>query len=109
MTGVLERTTLSPAEYLRFEWRTVLSIYELVNTGFLGTRLLSPHFSVSTEFWTQGCFPRIFVSFSYTCVGNMGCTPSLCYDDVVRGVINSRGILQNIALYNGVCAEARTF
>jgi hypothetical protein len=39
----------------------------------------------------------------------MGCTPSLCYSDVVRGVINSRGILHNIALYNGVCAEARTF
>jgi hypothetical protein len=24
-------------------------------------------------------------------------------------LINSRGILHNIALYNGVCAEARTF
>jgi hypothetical protein len=38
----------------------------------------------------------------------MECTPSPCYSEVVRGVIDSRGILSNIALYNDVCAEART-
>jgi chemotaxis signal transduction protein len=38
----------------------------------------------------------------------MECTPSPCYSDVVRGVINSRGILSNIALYNDVRAEAHT-
>jgi hypothetical protein len=43
-------------------------------------------------------------------VDNMGCTPALCYSDVVRGIINSRGILPFIALYNGgICADARTF
>jgi hypothetical protein len=63
--------------------------------GVLDTRMLSRIF--------------VFISFSYPCVGDMGCTPSLCYSDVVRGVMNSRGILHNIALYNGVCAEARIF
>ena len=99
--------TLSPGEYLRFEWRTVLSIYELVSTGFWAQGCFSPHFSVSTGFEHKGAVPE-FCKISYTCVCDMECTPSLCYSDVVRGVINSRGIPPNIALYNGVCAGART-
>jgi hypothetical protein len=85
---------LSPGEYLRFEWRTVFSIYELVSMGFLGARLISPAFFSEHGVLDIRMLSPHFKSFSYTCVGNMGCTPSLCYSDVVRGVLSQAKALR---------------